>query len=219
MLLDIYHRKNRVKLIFFAITSRDGHVFLPIISTIKKVTVLGAICYYGYMDPSDVPSDQKSAENNSPDFQPIRDSFDNPTTPRMEQSPYVTDKKKSSPLKTAKIILGVVIAVPLVVVLIIIVTINSYSSDHKSQLEKLKKETTSLFQNSGLSAEEYDCHDVEFRNQCYFKISEPSTNVVGYLQRQGFSKTDTYGDGYKKGELYVIDNNGGKYTSYYMSDK
>jgi len=127
------------------------------------------------------------------------------------------ESKKSSSAKIAINVIGIILLIPLVLVAIIVVSLITLSASHGSELKKLENETTSLFDKSGFNASGYDCHDVELRNQCYFRIGATSSKVAIYLQQQGFSKDNTYGDGYKKGELYITGDQDGSYASYYIS--
>lgn len=138
--------------------------------------------------------------------------------------PTVTNNSRfATPTQTASKKRGVVVnilttilLIPIIIVGIIIVTIVGFSLSHGSELNKLEKETTSLFSNSNFTQSTYDCHDVELKNTCYFTLSESGTMVESFLLRQGFSKNTTYGNGYRKGDLYINNNSKGAYSSFYV---
>ena len=113
-------------------------------------------------------------------------------------------------------ILTTILLIPVIIVGIIIVTIFGFSLSHGTELNKLEKETTSLFSSSNFTQSTYDCHDVEFRNTCYFTLSESDTMVESFLMRRGFSKNTTYGNGYQKDDLYIDNSSKGAYSSFYV---
>ena len=113
-------------------------------------------------------------------------------------------------------ILTTILLIPIIIVGIIVVAIFGFSLSHGSELNKLEKETTSLFSSSNFTQGTYDCHDVEFKNTCYFTLSESDTTVESFLLHLGFSKNTTYGNGYQKVDLYIANNGKGTYSSFYV---
>jgi hypothetical protein len=113
-------------------------------------------------------------------------------------------------------VLTTILLIPIIIVGIIVVTIFGFSLSHGSELNKLKKETTSLFSSSNFTQSAYDCHDVELKNTCYFTLSENDSIVESFLLSQGFSKNATYGKGYQKDDLYIDNNSKGTYSSFYV---
>lgn len=127
-------------------------------------------------------------------------------------------QEKVSLAKKTTNVIGIILLIPVGIVVLVILSIVIMSVSHGFEKDKLEKETTSLFQNSQFATEGYDCRDVELRNQCEFIVDAPASDVATYLQQQGFEKNDTYGDGFKKGDLYIINNDIRRYSSYYQSN-
>lgn len=142
--------------------------------------------------------------------------------PGQKTGPISTVTKNSlfaTPPKKRGVVVNVlttILLIPIIIVGIIVVTIFGFSLSHGSELNKLKKETTSLFSSSNFTQSTYDCHDVEFKNTCYFRLSESDTTVEFFLLRHGFSKNATYGNGYQKDDLYIDNNSKGAYSSFYV---
>jgi len=127
-------------------------------------------------------------------------------------SPAPVKKKRSIVIN----VLTIILLIPLIIVAYVVISIVSFSASHGQQLGRLEDDTVSTFRTSGFAPTTYDCHDVEFRNTCYFTLATNDSKVDSFLVNQGFSKDRTFGKGYIKDELY-IENYNGSYSSYYYS--
>lgn len=122
---------------------------------------------------------------------------------------------KLSKKKIFVTVLTATFAVPIVIIAVLAVFVASMVASHNSELNKLENETKSLFEETNLLASQYDCHDVELRNTCYFQLDAKDTKVRSVLLSRGFVKDDTYGNGFKNGSLY-IEGEDGSYSSFYV---
>jgi hypothetical protein len=164
-------------------------------------------------------NDDQNFLEKTEDTQKVTEHRPNNIENQVSQTQAMPSKKKSLLFKSLMLILIIVGATPVIFVLYIFITLSTYSNHHSSESKALKKETIGLFQKSNLSVSDYDCHDVELHNECYFNISDSSFKVAEFLESQGFKENLTYGKGFKKDKFYVInleDNN--RYNSYYMED-
>ncbi|MFZ1301644.1 MAG: hypothetical protein WAQ27_03690 [Candidatus Microsaccharimonas sp.] len=142
----------------------------------------------------------------------------NPALPRIEPAQVVTEPKKNTTLKVVLIIVIAIAALPLLIIVGIVIFIMILGSIHGSELSRLEKETVATFEKSSLQVSDYDCHDVELRNQCYFTISDSTAKVGTYLTNDGFTKNETrYSTSYTKGTLYIEESGDTSYTSYYKN--
>lgn len=139
------------------------------------------------------------------------------TTTAVNNNPFATPPQKAQKKRGALInVFTTILLIPIVIVGIIVATIFMISFSHGSELNKLENETTNLFHISNFAQNTYDCHDVELKNTCYFRLSESDTKVESFLLSQGFSRNATYGNGYQKNDLYIENNGGGAYSSFYI---
>lgn len=121
--------------------------------------------------------------------------------------------------KKGKIVVNVlttILLVPVIIAGYIIATVIGLWASHENELSKLEKETVSIFRTSNFAPSTYDCHDVELRNECYFILSGSNADVQSLLLNQGFSKDNTYRNGFKKDGLYIDDNGDSSYSSFYV---
>lgn len=171
------------------------------------------------MNPNEKPEDQKVPNNVSVNDNQHLDDLGDPAMPRMEKLPFVPDQKMTTPAQKTINVVGIILSIPLVIVLIVIILVVAFSVGHGADLNKLKSETSSLFQDSGFAVSGYDCHDVELRNECSFNIATPSSKVSAFLVQNGFTlDSNTYGTAYRKGNFYVVSYQKGSYHSYYQSN-
>lgn len=125
-------------------------------------------------------------------------------------------KKGKSVINVLTTILTTILLIPIIVVGLITAGLIGLSVSHGAELSKLEKETTNIFESSNFANISYDCHDVELRNTCYIELSADDISVESFLLSKGFSKDSTYGKGYKKGDLYVENDSGSYYSSYFV---
>lgn len=183
---------------------------LPSISEIKLVSDLEVFCYNNSM--------QNNNDHNMPD--PLDFVPDQKINSTLEDTssttPVAPVQKIPKKGRTVINVLTTILLIPIIVVGLITAGLIGLSVSHGAELSKLEKETMNIFESSNFANISYDCHDVELRNTCYIELSADDISVESFLLSKGFSKDSTYGKGYKKGDLYVENDSGSYYSSYFV---